>query len=242
MNHTQNYEMTILVPLYNEADNIQRLQKELTDYLNHAKLKSCVIFINDGSKDNSLELIKKACNENENFYFLSFDHNYGLSAALKAGFEKTASPFVAYIDADLQTSPEDFELLIPYIKNHSLVTGIRSNRKDSFTKRMSSKIANGFRRKMTNDGVEDTGCPLKIIQTPIAREIPFFKGMHRFLPALVLLHGGTIYQIPVRHFPRMAGEAKYNLKNRMIAPFVDCFAYKWMEKRYIRYKIKENQL
>ena len=90
--------------------------------------------------------------------------------------------------------------------------------------------------------MEDTGCPLKIMKTEIAKQMPFFKGMHRFIPALVLLQNEKIKQVPVRHFPRLAGTAKYNLRNRMISPFIDCFAFKWMAKRYIRYQVIEQKI
>lgn len=242
MNQTANYKLSILIPLYNEVDNLLRLEKTLNDYLPHALLKSCVVFINDGSIDGSLEKIREICLRNECFYYISFDRNYGLSSALKGGFEQVKSPYTGYMDADLQTSPEDFNLLIPHLQEYELVTGIRTNRKDNFVKKISSKLANGFRRRMTHDGVEDTGCPLKIVATPTACKLPFFKGMHRFIPALVLLQGGSVKEVPVRHFARIAGKAKYNLRNRLISPLIDCFAYKWMERRYIRYHIDEQKI
>ncbi|MEG0949306.1 MAG: glycosyltransferase [Bacteroidales bacterium] len=242
MNQTSNYDLTILVPLYNEEENVIRLEKSLTEYLTHALLNSCVLFINDGSDDGSLEKIRQICIANKDFYYISFDHNCGLSSALKSGFDLVESPYTGYIDADLQTSPEDFNRLIPYLKEYALVTGIRTNRKDNVIKKVSSKLANSFRRYMTHDGIEDTGCPLKIIATPNARKLPFFKGMHRFIPALIRLQGVDVKEVPVSHFPRMAGVAKYNLRNRLIGPFIDCFAYKWMEKRYIRYHINEQKV
>jgi len=95
---------------------------------------------------------------------------------------------------------------------------------------------------MTHDGVEDTGCPLKVLKTDYAKRIPFFTGMHRFLPALIQLQEGQVKQVPVRHFPRIAGKSKYNLANRLVGPFKDCFAYRWMRKRYINYQVAENNL
>lgn len=242
MNQTSGYELTIIVPLFNESENLVRLEKELSEFQQSALLKSCILFVNDGSNDDSLILIKNICKNNQDFYFLSFEQNCGLSAALKAGFDFTHSPYVGYIDADLQTTPADFNKLIPYLNDYGLVTGIREERKDTLIKKQSSKIANIFRRRITHDGVEDTGCPLKIMKTDIAKQMPFFKGMHRFIPALVLLQNEKIKQIPVRHFPRLAGTAKYNLRNRMISPFVDCFAFKWMAKRYIRYQVIEQKI
>ena len=165
-----------------------------------------------------------------------------MSTAVKAGIDAAFSQFTGYIDADLQTAPEDFNLLIPHVNDYEMVMGIRANRKDSFVKGMSSKIANGFRRFMTKDGIEDTGCPLKIIRTDYAKRIPLFTGMHRFLPALIMLQNGTVKQVPVQHFPRVAGVSKYNLANRLVGPFIDCFAYRWMKKRYINYSVADNNL
>ncbi|MDU1891342.1 MAG: glycosyltransferase family 2 protein [Dysgonomonas sp.] len=237
MNKTKEYDFCIVVPIYNEEDNIYRLEEEFAAYLKDASVKACVLFVNDGSKDKSLEYIKEICRRNNGFYYIAFTENRGLSAAIKAGIDVCESPFVGYIDADLQTIPEDFELLLSHRNEYELVMGIRAGRKDSFGKRISSKIANGFRRMMTNDGVEDTGCPLKIMKTEYAKRIPFFTGMHRFLPALIQLQNGKVKQIPVRHFERTAGVSKFHLWNRLTGPFMDCFAYRWMRKRYINYTI-----
>ena len=196
MNKTANYQLTIIVPVYNEEGNILRLEKELGEFLKDAKVSSCVLFVNDGSKDDSERLIREVCERNEAFFFLNLARNGGLSAAMKAGIDNSFSKWVGYIDADLQTT----------------------------------------------DGVEDTGCPLKVLRTDYAKRIPFFTGMHRFLPALIQLQEGQVKQVPVRHFPRIAGKSKYNLVNRLIGPFKDCFAYRWMRKRYINYQVAENNL
>ena len=114
---------------------------------------------------------------------------------------------------------------------------MRADRKDNFVKNMSSTIANSIRRGFTNDGMDDTGCPLKVLKTQYAKRIPMFKGLHRFLPAMILLQEGTVIQIPVRHFPRVAGIAKFGVWNRLLGPLLDCFAYLWMKKKYINYTI-----
>jgi len=160
-----------------------------------------------------------------------------LSAAIKAGFDYIDTELTGYIDADLQTAPTDFNLLFEYIGEYDLVTGVRANRKDSFVKNMSSRIANGIRRTFTKDGMDDTGCPLKVIKTSHAKRIPMFRGLHRFLPAMILLQEGKIIQVPVQHFPRIAGKANFGLWNRLIGPLMDCFAYLWMKKKYINYEI-----
>lgn len=243
MNRTAEYEFTIIVPVYNERENIARLEETFRQYLAAASRRTCVLFVNDGSTDGSLDLLTLACSRNAHFYYLSFTRNAGLSAALKAGIDFAESPLVGYIDADLQTTPEDFEQLLPFAADHQLVTGIRARRKDSPFKRFQSKFANAFRRMMTHDGATDTGCPLKILQRDAARRIPLFKGLHRFLPAMILLQEGASYkEIPVRHFPRTTGKSKFHLWNRLVAPLMDCFAYRWMRKRAINYHIGQTNL
>lgn len=121
------------------------------------------------------------------------ERNSVLSAALKADIDTARSPLVGYMDADLQTTPEDFNLLLGHINEYEMVTGIRAERRDSAFKKLQSKIANGFRRMMTHDGMKDTGCPLKVMRTACARRIPFFTGMHRFLPAFAFTNHGVPY-------------------------------------------------
>lgn len=241
-NQTKNYEFTILVPVYNEEENIYFLEEKLQHFLPQSIYSACVVFVNDGSTDDSLNRIRQLCERNNDFFYLSLEKNGGLSAALKAGIDYTFSAYVGYMDADLQTDPEDFNLLLKEIEAYEMVTGIRANRKDSFFKNLQSKIANGFRRMMTHDGVSDTGCPLKVMHTDAAKKMPLFNGMHRFLPALILLQNGKVKQIPVRHYPRMAGKSKYHLWNRLTGPFIDCFAYRWMKKRYINYAVNDSNL
>jgi len=241
-NSTSGYELTVIVPVYDEEDNISALEEKLSSFLSQSATATCVLLVNDCSKDRSKDRIVEVCNRNEHFYYISLAKNSGLSAALKAGIDASFSKYVGYIDADLQTAPEDFNMLIPHLDDFEMVMGIRANRKDSFVKNLSSRIANGFRRFMTKDGIEDTGCPLKIIRTDYAKRMPLFTGMHRFLPALILLQNGRIKQVPVRHFARVAGKSKYNLRNRLVAPFIDCFAYRWMKKRYINYQVSENNI
>ena len=242
-NKTSHYQLTIIVPVYNEEDNIFRLEEKLSEFIAQSEIiTACILFVNDCSTDRSGDFIVTVCNRQQHFYYLNLEKNSGLSTALKAGIDTTWSPYLGYIDADLQTNPEDFNLLLPFIGEYEMVMGIRTNRKDCFVKRVSSKIANGFRRLMTKDRIEDTGCPLKVMRTDCAKRFPLFKGMHRFLPALIQLQNGKVKQIPVRHFPRMAGKSKYNLGNRLVAPLIDCFAYRWMKSRYINYLIAENNI
>lgn len=230
-------EFTIIVPVYNEEDNLKRVEKKLAEYMQKASKTTEVLFVNDGSSDNSLFIIQEICKRNVAFHYLSFPKNFGLSTAIKAGFDHVHSPLVGYIDSDLQTDPDDFELLLSEIDRYDLVTGLRQGRQDSFTKNISSTIANWIRRSFTHDGMDDTGCPLKVIKTTYAHRIPMFKGLHRFLPAMILLQNGKIKQVPVRHYPRVAGKSKFHLWNRLFGPLSDCFAYLWMKKKYINYEV-----
>jgi len=231
------YDFTIIVPVYNEEDNLNRVEKELLAYTNMAIKKTEILFVNDGSTDKSQAMIESICAKNEAFGYISFKKNKGLSAAIKAGFDHVSTDIVGYIDSDLQTSPEDFNKLLEHVDSYDLVTGVRADRKDNFIKNMSSTIANSIRRGFTHDGMDDTGCPLKVLKTRYAKRIPMFKGLHRFLPAMILLQEGKVLQIPVRHFPRIAGTAKFGVWNRLLGPLMDCFAYLWMKKKYINYTI-----
>ncbi|MCD2259758.1 glycosyltransferase family 2 protein [Psychroserpens luteolus] len=233
------YTFTIIVPVFNEEANLIRLEKELLSYLNNASLKTKVLFVNDCSTDNSQSMIESICNTNVAFDYILFSENKGLSAALKAGFDHIDTPLIGYIDADLQTSPDDFNLLLEHIEDYDLVTGVRVDRQDRLIKKLSSKIANRIRRVFTNDGMQDTGCPLKVIRTDYAKRIPMFKGLHRFLPAMILLQKGTVKQVPVNHFPRLAGTSKFGLRKRLLSPLTDCFAYLWMKRKTIDYTIKK---
>lgn len=238
-----NYKLTIIIPVFNEKENLPRLEEKMASYLQRSLAKpACVLLVDDGSTDGGSALIEDICARHEDFFFLHFAHNCGLSGALKAGFEACTTPLVGYIDADLQTDPEDFDLLLPFCEEFELVTGVRTQRKDGFVKRISSKIANGWRRMMTHDGATDTGCPLKILQSGCAKKLPMFTGMHRFLPALVQMAGGKVKEVPVRHYPRIAGKSKYHLFNRLRGPFIDCFAFRWMKKRYLDYRIDKSKL
>ncbi|QAA83023.1 glycosyltransferase family 2 protein [Aequorivita sp. H23M31] len=234
-------EFTIIIPLYNEVENLLQLEYALLDYIPKSSKTVSILFVNDGSTDGSEKLLGEICKRNRNFHSISFQKNKGLSTALKAGFDWVQSPYLGYMDGDLQTHPEDFNLLLEYCGEYDLVTGIRENRNDTFVKIFSSKIANSIRRLFTQDGIKDTGCPLKVIKTSYAKQIPMFKGLHRFLPAMVLLQKGKIHQIPVRHFPRMKGKRKFGLSNRLFGPLTACFVFLWMKQNYIYYEIKKKE-
>ncbi|NOX26408.1 MAG: glycosyltransferase family 2 protein [Deltaproteobacteria bacterium] len=235
-----NLALTIIIPLYNEEESLVKLGAEMDAFLNQLQ-PDCgrVLFVNDGSSDGSLKIIEDICRQDERYAFISLDRNHGLSTAIKAGIDHCRTPLVGYIDADMQTIPADFGKFLQFLPEYDMVNGIRAKRQDSIIKKISSKIANSLRRLLINDRIVDTCCPLKIIKLEYAQKIPFFTGMHRFLPALVQLQHGRVKQVPVSHFPRFAGTAKYNLWNRLLGPFFDLLAFIWMRRRYINYRISQ---
>lgn len=234
--------LTIVVPVYNEIECLDRFCESMDAFLRQTPQPAQVLFVDDGSKDGSSEKIKEICLQNASYGFIALAKNYGLSTALKAGIDNANSTYIGYIDSDLQTSPLDFLLYFEYLPAYQMVNGIRVGRKDTLVKKVSSKIANSFRRLMINDGIQDTCCPLKIMDAEYAKRIPFFDGMHRFLPALIQLQGGRVKQLPVQHFERYAGTAKYHLLNRLWRPLNDTFAFRWMRSRYINYRLAEKHL
>lgn len=229
--------MVIVIPVYNEEESLPRLYTELDAFLDRSPVPTSVLFVNDGSSDNSQELIEYIAARDPRYHFLQLHNNCGLSTALKAGIDHCQSDIIAYMDADLQTSPADFLLLLGYLPEYDLVTGIRAERKDGLIKKFSSAIANAIRRMIIDDHIEDTGCPLKIGKAACLKSIPFFDGMHRFLPALIQMTGGRVKQIPVKHYPRLEGTPKYHLFNRLVGPFFDTLGFRWMQRRYIHYVI-----
>lgn len=232
-------DLTIIAPVYNEVESLPRFREEMDLFLKESPVQCQVLFVNDGSTDGSLQLIKTICQQDVRYGYISLAQNGGLSAALKAGFDHVQTPFTGYIDTDLQTSPQDFKRYFAHLNTYAMVNGIRAKRHDSLLKKMSSTLANGFRRRMIQDGIQDTCCPLKIMHTSYLKQIPFFTGMHRFIPALIQLQGGRVKQLEVRHFERYAGTAKYHLLNRLFGPFFDTLAFVWMRKRTIRYRVAE---
>ena len=231
--------ITIIVPVFNEEENLGKFRSEMDKFLDKVNISTTVLFVNDGSRDNSHKIISNICAADNRYSFILLDANYGLSTGIKAGISACETSLVGYIDADLQTSPLDFMKFLDFFPEVDMVNGIRARRQDKFVKKISSKIANSFRRMMIHDNIQDTCCPLKIIKTDFAKKIPFFCGMHRFLPALIQLQGGRVKQVPVSHFPRYAGQAKYHLWNRLTSPFFDTLAFRWMRSRYIRYDISQ---
>jgi len=232
--------ISCVIPVYNEEDNILILYTELKEVLGSFGSESEIIFIDDGSKDHSLDVIKDIQREDDSVRLLSFDKNYGQSSALKAGFNKAKNEVVITMDSDLQNDPAEILNMIPYLdKGYDVVSGWRKNRADSFKKRFTSKIANSIRNKIVKDGIKDTGCMLKIYRRDVVKKIELFRGFHRFLPTLLKLYGARVIEIEVNHRERKFGKSKYGIKNRIFKSLVDTFIVLWMKKNYIEPQIKE---
>ena len=231
--------LTVLVPVYDEEESLPQFVVEMNKFLARTPVETTVLFVNDGSRDGSRALLRAICAQDARYQFISLRENRGLSTALKAGIDHARTTLVGYIDSDIQTTPLDFLTFFEFFPAFDMVNGIRAKRQDTLVKQLSSKVANAVRRTLINDGIQDTGCPLKILKMEYARRLPLFHGMHRFLGALVQLQGGRVRQLPVRHFPRYAGTAKYTLWNRAWKPLVDTFGFRWIRSRWKNYDLDD---
>jgi len=230
----QQLAVSVIVPIFNEEENIPILQSEL-----HAALKDLdyeIIFVDDGSSDRTVDRIEAA----PNVRVIRFEKNAGQSAAIYAGLKTACGATVVLIDGDLQNDPADVPRLLSEIaRGADLVCGYRAKRQDTPLKRMTSRIANAVRSRYTKDGVRDTGCTLKAMRRECVGALVPFKGMHRFIPALVKGAGYGLVEIPVNHRPRRFGHSKYGLSNRALRATADMFGVRWLLSRRLNYKIRE---
>ena len=226
--------VSIVVPLFNEEENVPILQSELAAAL--AGLDYEIIFVDDGSSDRTVERIAAGAA----IRVLRFEKNAGQSAALYAGLHHARGGTAVLIDGDLQNDPADIPRLLAEIERGAdLVCGYRAQRKDTFVKRVTSRVANFVRSRFTKDGVRDTGCTLKAMRRECIGALLPFKGMHRFIPALVKGAGYRLVEIPVNHRPRKFGQSKYGLGNRAIRATTDMFGVRWLLSRRLDYKVRE---
>jgi dolichol-phosphate mannosyltransferase len=170
---------------------------------------------------------------------LHFDRNYGQSSAFDAGFKHSTGALVITMDGDLQNDPADIDTLLPLTRSYDLVCGWRTTRHDNLIRKLSSRIANRVRSAVTGDRVHDTGCSLKIFRRAVVDKLQLFTGMHRFFPALALMHGFSVTEVPVRHYPRAHGVSKYGVGNRLFKSLYDLIAVRWMQGRVLRYKFRD---
>ena len=225
--------VSVVVPLFNEEENVPILQAELTAAL--AGLDYEIIFVDDGSSDRTVERIAPG----PRIRVLRFEKNAGQSAAMYSGLNNAHGATAVLIDGDLQNDPADIPRLLAEIERGAdLVCGYRAQRKDTVVKRITSRVANFVRSRFTKDGVRDTGCTLKAMRRECIGALLPFKGMHRFIPALVKGAGHRLVEIPVNHRPRKFGQSKYGLGNRALRATTDMFGVRWLLSRRLNYKIR----
>jgi dolichol-phosphate mannosyltransferase len=224
----------VVVPLFNEEESISILQQELNAALNGVDYE--IVFVDDGSIDRTAERIEAA----PNVRVIRLEKNTGQSAAIYAGLHAAHGATAVLIDGDLQNDPADIPRLLAEIaRGADLVCGYRAQRKDTRVKRVTSLIANAVRSRFTKDGVRDTGCTLKAMRRECLSALVPFKGMHRFIPALIKGAGYRLVEIPVNHRPRRFGQSKYGLGNRAVRATMDMFGVRWLLSRRLSYRLRE---
>lgn len=235
--------LSIVLPAFNEAENIAPLAAELAevDVELRPRWEVECIFVDDGSTDGTRAAIERAAREHPglDIRLIALDRNWGLTAAMDAGFRVARGDVVATLDTDLQNDPADLPKLLDHLAEADVVVGIRVSRRDTFVKRMSSRVANWIRNRVTRDDIVDTGCSLKVYRREYLERLKLFNGLHRFLPTLLRMEGARVLQVPVGHRPRLHGEAKYHLHNRLVGPLLDLLAVRWMQKRHLGYDFEE---
>jgi glycosyltransferase involved in cell wall biosynthesis len=225
--------VSVVVPVFNEEENVPTLQSELSAALSGLDYE--IIFVDDGSSDATAARIKP----DERVRVMRFEKNAGQSAAMFAGLHAARGGVAVLIDGDLQNDPADIPRLLAEIERGAdLACGYRAQRKDTLVKRLTSRIANFVRSRFTKDGVRDTGCTLKAMRRECIGALVPFKGMHRFIPALIKGAGYRLVEIPVHHRPRQFGQSKYGLGNRALRATIDMFGVRWLLSRQLRYKVR----
>ena len=228
-------DVSVVVPFYNEEQSVAMLQRELADALTGLDYE--IIFVDDGSQDETGARLAA----DQRTRVLHFEKNAGQSAAIFAGLQAVRSEIAVLIDGDLQNDPADIPRLLAEIsRGADLVCGYRARRKDTLLKRITSRVANFVRSRFTRDGVRDTGCTLKAMRRDCIGALIPFKGMHRFIPALVKGAGYRLVEIPVNHRPRRFGQSKYGLGNRALRATIDMFGVRWLLARRLNYQVRDD--
>lgn len=236
----KNIRYSVVIPLKNEAENIYDLLEELRPVMLSLGEAWELICIDDGSTDGTREILQGLISMHPELRLVAFDRNYGQSSAFDAGFKLARGEWVITLDGDRQNDPADIPKMVQAAADVDLVCGARVNRRDPWIKKITSSIANAVRSRVCGDGVQDTGCSLKVYRTAAARKIKMFNGMHRFLPALFLIEGFSIKEVHVNHRERVKGVTKYNFFNRSFNTISDMLAVRWMRKRRLMYQIEKD--
>jgi glycosyltransferase involved in cell wall biosynthesis len=235
--------LSIVIPVYNEEGNVPELQKAIAKVLDEHKIDAEVILVDDGSKDRSWEQIKEVAAKDPRFRSLKFKFNCGETAATDAGLRAASGQYVMTMDADLQNDPADIPAFLAAIeKGVDCVCGTRvatRGKGDSFVRVASSRIANAVRNKLSQDTITDAGCTYRCFKRECVDKLKLYRGLHRFIPTLLKMEGYTVTEIPVTNHPRLHGESKYGVWNRLFKSFRDLLAIRWMKSRLLGYQVGE---
>jgi glycosyltransferase involved in cell wall biosynthesis len=231
--------VSVVIPVFNEEDNLKPLADELMAVLTTLNKAFEVLFIDDGSTDNSFQVLKALQQDHPSIKIIKFKKNYGQTSAFDAGIKAAQGEVIITMDADLQSDPRDIPRLLEKIGDYDAVCGWREKRNDNLIRRLSSIVANGIRNKLSGETIRDVGCSLKAFRNVYAKKMKPFNGMHRFFPTLIKMEGGIVTEIPVNHRPRRFGASKYNIRSRIVRSFIDLMAVCWMKNRKLTYEIEE---
>jgi dolichol-phosphate mannosyltransferase len=233
--------LTVVIPAYNEVANVEPCYRELACVLEAHGQPFEILFVDDGSTDGTSGVLRTLASADRRLRVLRFRRNAGQTAALHAGFRAARGAVVVTMDADLQNDPHDIPKLLAALPGQDAVCGWRVDRHDPWTKRIASRVANRVRDRFTRDGVHDTGCTLKAFRREAVQELHLYRGMHRFLPALLQMEGRRVAEVPVSHRPRRAGISKYGNWGRLWTGLTDLVAVRWMARRRLDYVIEEDE-
>jgi dolichol-phosphate mannosyltransferase len=231
----QQPDLSVVIPVFNEKDNLEPLLVELEGVLKSVNRSFEVLCVDDRSTDGSLDVLLRLKQARPFLRILRHGINSGESAGEATGFQGARGSIIITMDADQQNDPADIPALLDALKDDvAAVCGVRRVREDDWVRRASSRIANGFRNWATGDRIADAGCTFRALRKSALREMPVFNGMHRFLPTLLRMQGFKAVEILVNHRPRTRGKSKYGVGNRAWRGFVDCLAMRWFRARCVR--------
>jgi glycosyltransferase involved in cell wall biosynthesis len=214
--------------------------REIGASLTGAPWRYEVLMVDDGSSDGTEEVLRRLAAAHPELRVVRFARNAGQTAAMDAGFRRARGRVVVTLDADLQNDPADIPRLVRELEGWDAVVGVRAVRRDSLVRRVSSRIANFVRNRLSDETITDTGCSLKAYRKEALDRLKLYRGMHRFLPTLLKMEGYRVRELPVGHRARAHGDSKYGIGNRLVPSFVDLLAVRWMKKRALRYEVKDD--